>query len=97
MPTRKDLEGRQPSTWCPGCGMLLIERHGFRILRNVIPDGDCPVCGRQSSQEAFPFCSKRCAMCTTSARSERTRPRGTRSTSRHSCRSALRERAPHKR
>ena len=25
------------------------------------PPRDCPICGRQSSQEAFPFCSKRCA------------------------------------
>lgn len=22
---------------------------------------ECPICGRQSSQDAFPFCSKRCA------------------------------------
>ena len=37
--------GRWENTWCPGCGALLIERYGFRILRNVIPDGDCPDCG----------------------------------------------------
>ena len=38
--------GRWENTWCPGCGTLLIERYGFKILRNVIPDGDCPECGR---------------------------------------------------
>jgi pyruvate formate lyase activating enzyme len=38
--------GRWENTWCPGCGALLIERYGFRILRNSIPDGDCPQCGR---------------------------------------------------
>ena len=25
------------------------------------PARKCPICGRKSSQQAFPFCSKRCA------------------------------------
>ena len=34
-------------THCPGCGERLIERHGFRVLRNRIPSGgECPACGR---------------------------------------------------
>jgi pyruvate formate lyase activating enzyme len=37
--------GRWEHTWCPGCGALLIERRGYTILRNEIPDGDCPTCG----------------------------------------------------
>jgi len=32
------------STFCPGCGSLLIERHGFRIQQNRIGTGRCPDC-----------------------------------------------------
>jgi pyruvate formate lyase activating enzyme len=32
------------NTFCPGCGHLLIERFGFRIVRNNIEDGHCPRC-----------------------------------------------------
>jgi len=32
------------STYCPGCGKLLIERHGYSIKANLIRDGRCPVC-----------------------------------------------------
>jgi pyruvate formate lyase activating enzyme len=37
-----DLE----NTWCPNCGALLLERSGFRVLRNriTLQDG-CPDCG----------------------------------------------------
>jgi len=35
------------NTYCPGCRGLLVERIGFRVLRNVLsPDGSCPHCGR---------------------------------------------------
>ena len=34
------------NTYCPGCGALLIERRGFRVLKNRIPDGVCPACAR---------------------------------------------------
>jgi len=35
------------NTYCPGCRALLVERRGFRVLRNVLPaDGCCPGCGR---------------------------------------------------
>jgi pyruvate formate lyase activating enzyme len=36
-----DLE----NTWCPECRTLLIERYGFRVIRNrITPDGGCPEC-----------------------------------------------------
>ena len=38
--------GRWEHTWCPGCGALLIERFGFRILANRLSAGACPDCRR---------------------------------------------------
>ncbi|HEY2944219.1 MAG TPA: radical SAM protein, partial [Vicinamibacteria bacterium] len=38
--------GRWENTYCPGCGELLIERYGFRVLRDRVPDGRCPKCAR---------------------------------------------------
>jgi pyruvate formate lyase activating enzyme len=38
--------GRWENTWCPGCGELLIERQGFRVLSNRVADGHCPKCAR---------------------------------------------------
>jgi pyruvate formate lyase activating enzyme len=38
--------GRWENTYCPGCGELLIERYGFRVLRNRVGDGHCPKCAR---------------------------------------------------
>ncbi|HTY63019.1 MAG TPA: AmmeMemoRadiSam system radical SAM enzyme [Acidobacteriota bacterium] len=33
------------NTHCPGCRALLVERYGFRILKNKLgPDGICPSC-----------------------------------------------------
>ena len=35
------------NTYCPGCRGLLVERIGFRVLRNVLSaDGRCPDCRR---------------------------------------------------
>jgi pyruvate formate lyase activating enzyme len=34
------------STRCPKCNEMLIERRGYRILKNVIKEGKCPVCSR---------------------------------------------------
>jgi pyruvate formate lyase activating enzyme len=35
------------NTYCPGCRGLLVERRGYRVLRNVLsPNGRCPDCGR---------------------------------------------------
>jgi len=31
-------------TRCPGCGLLLVERYGYRILSNVLSGGHCPRC-----------------------------------------------------
>jgi pyruvate formate lyase activating enzyme len=40
--------GRWEHTWCPDCGDLLIERHGYTILRQRVgSDGNCPSCGRR--------------------------------------------------
>ncbi|HEY2806442.1 MAG TPA: AmmeMemoRadiSam system radical SAM enzyme [Gemmatimonadales bacterium] len=37
--------GRWENTWCPGCGELLVERRGYRILKQRIGgDGRCPGC-----------------------------------------------------
>jgi pyruvate formate lyase activating enzyme len=36
--------GKWENTYCPGCGELLIERYGFRVLRNRVADGRCPRC-----------------------------------------------------
>ena len=32
------------NTYCPSCRELLIERVGFRILRNTLDNGNCPKC-----------------------------------------------------
>jgi pyruvate formate lyase activating enzyme len=32
------------STYCPGCGNLLIERYGFYVLSNRVREGRCPEC-----------------------------------------------------
>jgi pyruvate formate lyase activating enzyme len=36
---------RAESTYCPGCGKILIERSGYNIVRNTIKDASCPHCG----------------------------------------------------
>ncbi len=33
------------STYCPGCGELVIRRIGYHIIKNVIKGGKCPKCG----------------------------------------------------
>jgi pyruvate formate lyase activating enzyme len=38
--------GRFEHTYCPSCGELLIERHGFRVLRNLMRGDRCHSCGR---------------------------------------------------
>lgn len=35
------------NTYCPKCGNLLIERTGYRILKNEIKNGICPKCGKE--------------------------------------------------
>lgn len=37
--------GPYEHTWCPGCGAAVIERSGYRILRNALADGACSRCG----------------------------------------------------
>jgi pyruvate formate lyase activating enzyme len=37
--------GRWEHTWCPSCAALLVERFGYRVLRQrVTPQGTCPDC-----------------------------------------------------
>lgn len=35
------------NTYCPGCGILLVEREGFRVTRNTLVDDRCPKCSRR--------------------------------------------------
>lgn len=35
------------STYCPGCGELLLRRHSLTLEENRLSDGACPRCGRQ--------------------------------------------------
>ncbi len=39
--------GRYENTYCPGCGVLLIERYGFFVQQNRLKDGKCPDCGQE--------------------------------------------------
>jgi pyruvate formate lyase activating enzyme len=39
--------GQWEDTRCPGCGLVLIRRMGFRILENRLEQGACPRCRRQ--------------------------------------------------
>jgi len=38
--------GEYENTFCPHCKAVLIERFGFRILKNRLRDGACPECER---------------------------------------------------
>lgn len=37
--------GRYENTYCPACDAALIERHGFKVIKNRIKGGACPDCG----------------------------------------------------
>jgi len=37
------------NTYCPACHKLLVERHGFAVVRNEITAGKCPACGTEIS------------------------------------------------
>lgn len=39
--------GPWENTYCPGCHALLIERVGYRILKNRLGDGVCPDCRKK--------------------------------------------------
>lgn len=40
------IDGDFENTRCPACNLLLIERHGYHVLSNVLPEtGKCPGCG----------------------------------------------------
>ncbi len=38
---------RTESTFCPGCGKVLIERSGYHIIQNAVKDCACPYCRTQ--------------------------------------------------
>lgn len=40
-----NIPGEDENTRCPSCGEILIERLGFRVMRNSVSDGLCPKCG----------------------------------------------------
>jgi len=42
-----NVPGEGEETFCPGCGGLLIRRHGFYVLENRLSDGHCPDCGAE--------------------------------------------------
>jgi pyruvate formate lyase activating enzyme len=39
--------GHYENTYCPACHELLIERVGFRVLKNHMEEGACPACENQ--------------------------------------------------
>src|SRR6266478_3781056 len=41
--------GKYENTFCPKCKTALIERYGFRVLKNRIRAGGCPECGTRIS------------------------------------------------
>ena len=42
-----NVPGEGENTYCYNCGELLIERYGYRIVRNRITDSNCPHCGAE--------------------------------------------------
>jgi pyruvate formate lyase activating enzyme len=40
-------------TRCAGCGVVLIERSGYRMKRHLADDGSCPGCGRRLAGRAL--------------------------------------------
>jgi len=35
------------STYCPRCQTKVVERNGFRLMRNSVTKGHCPICGER--------------------------------------------------
>jgi pyruvate formate lyase activating enzyme len=46
-------ELRAEDTTCAACGAVLIERHGYRIVRHLTDDGTCARCGRALAGRAL--------------------------------------------
>jgi pyruvate formate lyase activating enzyme len=40
-----NIPGENESTRCPVCGRNLVERLGYRVMRNSVAKGSCPQCG----------------------------------------------------
>lgn len=41
------MTGTYENTYCYSCNALLVERHGFRVLKNVLKTGNCPKCSQK--------------------------------------------------
>lgn len=41
------LSKKGQNTYCPKCDALLVERSGYKILRNIVKDSKCPKCGKE--------------------------------------------------
>jgi pyruvate formate lyase activating enzyme len=41
------LSRKGQNTYCPKCDKLLIERSGYKVLKNIVKDGKCPECGKR--------------------------------------------------
>ena len=39
-----NIIGESESTICPDCGFVLIERRGYRVMKNSVTEGRCPNC-----------------------------------------------------
>jgi len=39
--------GESESTICPNCGFILVERRGYRVMKNSVVEGHCPQCKTQ--------------------------------------------------
>jgi len=42
-----NVPGEGEDTQCPGCGAILIRRHGFYVMENRLQEGRCPDCGTE--------------------------------------------------
>src|ERR1039458_8270524 len=64
--------GKLEDTYCPGCGAAVVERRGFRVLRNrLTEDGHCPDCNTsiagqwgRPSPDRTPFSGTLWRLCT---------------------------------
>ena len=41
-------DGKGQNTECPGCGRILVERHGFKAAKTGLNNGVCDRCGRKA-------------------------------------------------
>jgi len=44
-----NVPGKSENTLCPGCKQVLIQRYGFRVISNMMENGNCRFCKAQLS------------------------------------------------